>query len=200
MALDRKEATRFGTETSELPVGFGHHVIYADEKFDEMVKWYQTLLSGDITTMPDSAPADLLVREDIDAVVIAKRPGLTQERSPIRTGIFHVAWSYSSLAELMTVYQHAKANGILPLEVLNTGILLQVYYIDPEGNGIELQVDAHDTSEATQVAQRSGRREGSVAHWVYDPETILRLMEAGWSDYDILDHEKYHAAAKSGRF
>lgn len=177
----------------ERPVGFGHHVIYAGAKYDEMVKWYGTLLGGTVTS-GEEIPADLLARDDCDTVVIAKRTDLAQEEGPVRTGVFHVAWSYASIAELMQMYRHGLKNGIEPQSTLNTGILLQIYYTDPEGNGVEFQVDAHDTSEATQAAQRNGQRSGNARHWLYNPEKIIALMEAGWSDYDILDHEKFHAA------
>jgi len=187
------------THTSQTPVGFGHHVLYAGEKYDEMVNWYATFFQGEVMTA-DAPSAELLARDDIDTIMIVRRPDLDQEGREFRTGIFHVAWSYASLAELMTVYEHAKSWGILPLFTLNTGILLQIYYADPEGNRIELEVDAHDTSEETQQVQRSGLREVLMSEWRYDPDMIVKLMRAGWSDYDILNHKKYHEAVQSGQY
>lgn len=180
-------------EGDASPTRFGHHLIYSGKKFEDMVRWYRTLINGDVVVGDEAPSPELLARDDVDTIVIVKKPAVEQDEGPYRTGIFHIAWSYASLAELMTVYRYARDNGILPQSVLNTGILLQFYYVDPEGNYLEFEVDAHDTSKATQEAQRSGKREAELKHWIYDPEVILKMMEAGWSDYDILRHDTYHA-------
>lgn len=180
--------------TSPSPIGFGYHTIYAGPKYDEMVSWYAKLLCLEPRSSTMPVPAGLLASTDSDTIVIARRDDLEVDDRPFRTGVFHIAWSYSSLAELMTVYLNTKRQGIVPQSVLNTGILLQFYYVDPEGNFLEFEVDAHETSEATQEAQRSGTRDVELKHWAYDPDFIVELMQEGWSDQDILNHRKFHAA------
>lgn len=188
----------------DRPTGFGYHVLYANaETYDEMVQFYQTLFGAQAKTVPDGLTPELVADPGHDLIVIAKRQGLPSFKTEVKSGFNHMAYSYSSLAELMYVYRHARDNGLKTIEALNSDVLLQLYYFDPEGNRVEIGVDGHDTSEETQEYARGAdgaRQPGKIDHWKYDPEMILKMLEAGVSDYDIFDHETYHAMAKSGRF
>lgn len=198
---DARKGGQADADHAVVPVGFGPHVIYCGAKYDEMVRWYQAFFQGQVRPVSDTLPAELASDDTIDSIVLIKRPDL-----PIlegrQNGIFHIAWSYPSLAELMYVYRNAKANGILPIDVLNTGILLQIYYKDPEGNGVEIEVDDYDTSQETYAVHRSASfvRSGDPKHWHVDPEKVIAMMEAGVPDEDILHHVKYARMIASGRF
>lgn len=188
----------------DRPTGFGYHVIYASpEKYDEMVRFYQLLFGGQAKPVPDGLASEQVVNPEHDLILIVKRPGLSTFSFESKPGFNHMAYSYTSLAELMYVYRQARDNGLKTIEVLNSEVLIQLYYHDPEGNMIEIGVDGHDTSEETQEYARQAdgaRQPGKIDHWKYDPEMILKMLGAGVSDYDIFNHEKYHAMAKSGRF
>lgn len=203
--LAEKQAVAFdplSVAPEDRPTGFGYHLVYAGEKYDEMVWFYRTLLGGRVVAAPDGASLDEVADAGQDLVVIARRPELPKVATMGKPGVLHVAWCYNSLAELMYVYKQARDAGIKPGGLLNTEILMQFYYSDPEGNQVEIAVDGHDTSEETQAFQRAagGVRTHDLSHWKYDPEKILAMMEAGVSDYDIFNHETYHALAASGRF
>lgn len=188
----------------DRPTGFSYHVLYANaEKYDEMVRFYQILFGAQAKAVPDGLTPEQVADPEHDLILIVKREGLPSFNFEAKTGFNHMAYSYSSLAELMYVYRHARDNGLKTFESLNSEVLLQLYYFDPEGNRVEIGVDGHDTSEETQHYARladGARQPGKIDHWKYDPETILKMLEAGVSDYDIFNHEKYHAMAASGRF
>lgn len=198
---DARTEVQASAEQTVRPVGFGPHVIYCGEKYEEMVRWYQTFFQGEVRTVSDTLPADIASDDTTDSIILVKRPDLPVLEGR-QVGIFHVAWSYPSLAELMYVYRKARDNGILPVEVLNSGILLQVYYKDPEGNGVEIEVDDYDTSEETYAVQRamSFVRSGDPKHWHIDPEKVIAMLEAGVPDKDILHHVKYGRMVASGQF
>jgi len=190
-------------EPNDRPTGFGYHTIFCrPETYNEMIRFYQVFLGGSAIAVEHELPASLIAEDDRDVVLLIKRPDLPHF-SQRRTGFLHVAWSYNSLAELMYVYRHATQNGIKAVELLNSPILMQFYFRDPEGNFIEVSIDGHDTPEETQMHMRAAdgiRVPGKIDDWKYDAETVLRMLEAGVSDHDILNNASYHALAASGRY
>ena len=64
-------------------------------------------------------------------------------------GMEHVAFTYSDLDALLDTYQRLTAAGIEPVAPVNHGMTLSLYYADPDGNGVELQVDTMAEDEAT---------------------------------------------------
>ena len=187
-----------------VPTGFGYHLVYTGEQYEKMVWWYQTLFGGDVSAVEGPPGEEYSLDESLDAVVIVKRPDLQKNETPFppgKPGILHMAWSYASLAELMYVYRHARDNGIRVQSVLNTGILIQFYYNDPDGNQIELQIDNYDTSEETQQVQRvKAIRLPIPPEQFYDADKMLAMLEAGVPDSDLFNHDRYHALVASGRF
>jgi len=76
-----------------------------------------------------------------------------ESRSPenpmLATGLHHIAFGYSSLQDLVTSYKQRRARGITPFWCVNHGTTTSMYYQDPDGNMVEMQVDAFPTIEET---------------------------------------------------
>jgi catechol 2,3-dioxygenase-like lactoylglutathione lyase family enzyme len=187
-----------------IPTGFGYHLIYTGENYEKMVWWYKTLFGGDVAALEGAPGEEYSLDEALDSVVIVKRADLKKVDVPFppgKPGILHMAWSYPSLAEILYVYREAKQNGIEVQSILNTGILIQFYYDDPDGNQVELQIDNYDTSAETQHVQRTnGMRIPIPKEWIYDGDKMVAMLEAGVPDADIFDHDRYHALVASGRY
>ena len=60
-------------------------------------------------------------------------------------GIYHIAFTLGSLAELAAKYTELKAAGMEPHWPVNHGMSTSMYYFDPDGNELEFQVDNFDT-------------------------------------------------------
>ena len=58
-----------------------------------------------------------------------------------------MAFTYASLADLVATYQRLDGLGIRPVTCINHGPTPSMYYADPDGNQVELQVDNYDTVE-----------------------------------------------------
>ena len=65
-----------------------------------------------------------------------------------------------------------------------------MYYRDPDGNGIEIQVDHFNTAdEANAYIRGESFATNPVGH-TYDPEELLVRYRAGESEISILDPTK----------
>ena len=71
------------------------------------------------------------------------------------TGIYHIALTLPTLTDLADSYEQKKAHSILPHWPVNHGISTSMYYYDPDGNEMELQVDNFDTPEEAEEFMNS---------------------------------------------
>ncbi len=62
-------------------------------------------------------------------------------------GIYHIAFTLDSLADLASKYEQNQALGMNPTWPVNHGMSTSMYYNDPDGNEFELQVDNFDTPD-----------------------------------------------------
>ena len=62
------------------------------------------------------------------------------ENSTQSTGLHHIGFSYPSLSALMAAYRHRKEHGgVLPFKCVDHGLVVSLYYCDPDANELEMQ-------------------------------------------------------------
>lgn len=158
------------------------HVVFKTLKFRVMVDYYVQLL-GSIVAYEDENLSILRFDDDDDhhRVAIVKLPDLVTA-DPQATGLEHVAFCYSTLADLLEVYSTHKANGIVPFWCVNHGPTTSMYYKDPDGNGVELLVDNFDTiKEANDFMLGPLFKENPIGV-EFDPEDLIKRKKAGESE------------------
>lgn len=62
-------------------------------------------------------------------------------------GLAHVAFTYRTLQDLLENWERLKSESVLPVLAVNHGPTTSMYYADPDGNQIELQIDNFETPE-----------------------------------------------------
>ena len=76
------------------------------------------------------------------AFVNRNQPGRYESRSGT---LEHIAYSMGSFGDLMDHYERLRAEGISPVRTINHGPTTSMYYADPDGNGVEFQVENFPT-------------------------------------------------------
>jgi len=69
------------------------------------------------------------------------------EPSAASAGLDHCAFTYASLDDLFATYARLRDIGIAPYWCINHVPTLSMYYQDPGGNQMTLQIDEFDTNE-----------------------------------------------------
>src|SRR3546814_9089830 len=93
--------------------------------------------------------------------------------------------TYATLADLMATYERLRDKGIRPVFPINHGPTTSMYYADPDGNQIELQVDNYDKIEdATAFFYSEAFAENPVGV-EFDPDELLRRLRAGEPEEDL---------------
>ena len=153
------------------------HIVRRTSRFDEMLKWYRTVLGADVVHS-DGILAFLSYDDEHHRIAIAGIPGLA-DQPPLAAGTDHVAFTHADLGDLLHTYARLKSEGIEPYWCINHGPTTSRYYKDPDGSRVELQVDNFPTAEETNRWIRSGDFAANPIGVVFDPEDLLARYRAG---------------------
>ena len=143
-----------------------------------MVNWYAKVLQADVA-FENAMLAFLWYDEQNHRLVIIARPGTT-ERPPNSAGLDHLAFTYATLSELVATYERLKSLGITPQRCTDHGSSTSFYYLDPDGNQVELKVDTFATAEEQHAYLRSDAFFQNPIGTPLDPEALAEQI--GGSD------------------
>jgi catechol-2,3-dioxygenase len=160
------------------------HVVYMTRRFDEMLAWYKEVFEASVQ-YENPAFAFLTYDEEHHRFAFANMSLLSPNGGPVDmphgVGVNHVGYTYADAGELLDTYDRLKRAGITPYWAVHHGVTLSMYYMDPDGNRMEFQVDCcRDAAEAN----RFMNSEAFAANPVgvdYDPDHLLARYRNGES-------------------
>jgi catechol 2,3-dioxygenase len=172
-----------------------HHVTLKTTRKDEMIAWYQLVvglqpnwngpqgawLSNDRANHRMALLVTQAIHEDPDKLTHA--------------GLHHTAYEFETVGDLLENFARLREHGIEPHITLDHGMTLSLYYLDPDGNSVELQVDNFgDWERSSEWMRTSPEFEADPIGTVCDPGALLEAHRDGMS------HEELHRAAYAGEF
>ena len=160
------------------------HVVLKTANYEAVIAWYATVLQARVAFRNDFI-AFLTYDDEHHRVAVINTPG-TRASDPAAAGVHHIAYTYAGLGELLATYRRLKANGIEPVRCINHGPTTSMYYRDPDGLRVELQIDNFATMDESH-AYFTGRdfAENPIGV-IFDPEQLIRDYEAGVSFEDLV--------------
>ncbi len=165
-----------------VPTKFAHAVLRTN-KFRQMVDWYKTVLQANVV-FENEMLAFMTYDDEHHRLAIAAFPGIV-DRAPNSAGLDHLAYTYSSLGDLVATYERLKAAGITPAAPINHGLTLSMYYRDPDGNKVELQIDNFETMEQMKGFFRSNDFAKNPIGISFDPDELARDFHAGVPEAEL---------------
>jgi len=153
------------------------HVVRRTSRFDEMIRWYRTVLNAEIVHATDML-AFLTYDDEHHRIALIAMPGLA-ERSPRSAGTEHVAYNHRDLGDLLATYARLKREGIFPYWCVNHGVTTSMYYRDPDGNGIEFQVDNFPSVQEGYRWMKGPAFAANPIGVIFDPDDLLARYLAG---------------------
>ncbi|MEO7242221.1 MAG: VOC family protein [Variovorax sp.] len=170
------------------------HVVYRTHRFEEMLKWYQTVFGAKLQFKSDVI-AFLAYDDEHHRVAFLNLSIIKPSDGPapkIRdVGVDHVAYGYRSLTELLEKYAQLKEQAILPYWCIHHGITVSMYYADPDGNQMEFQVDSFGTNDEANAFMAGPHYELNPIGVEYDPEEMLRRVRAGEPEETFLPRHEH---------
>jgi catechol 2,3-dioxygenase-like lactoylglutathione lyase family enzyme len=163
------------------------HIVYRTHRFDEMIDWYTRVFEATIRYR-DERFAFLSYDDEhhrIALINLGPPPANQSKADKPGPGVHHVAYTWNNLDELLDTYQRLVKMGIRPVSPVRHGMTLSMYYADPDGNGLEFQIDLLDPDAADEfmhgpVFARNPRGES------FDPDELVARYESGQPVDDLI--------------
>tara|TARA_R110001599_G_C12276844_1_gene662677 strand:- start:26621 stop:26986 length:366 start_codon:yes stop_codon:yes gene_type:complete len=99
----------------------------------------------------------------------------------------HCAFTYETLDDLFATYERLEGLGITPYWCINHGTTLSMYYKDPDGNQIELQIDIFDSLEATNAWFEQSDFDVNFIGVRMNPTDLIARYRGGEERHILLD-------------
>ncbi len=169
------------------PSLFAHFVLRTPQR-EAMRDWYCTVL-GAHTVFENGYISFITYDDEHHRVAFVSAPELKRPADADRN-LAHMAYTFEGLGQLLSTYKRLKADGILPYRPINHGPTVSLYYKDPDGNGVELQIDAFKTKkEAADYFHTEAFRADPIGV-AFDPEQMVRDYEAGVPEAELVKQKR----------
>jgi catechol-2,3-dioxygenase len=116
------------------------HVVFQTPQLDTMRDWYCDVLEGHAVYQGHGL-CFVTFDEEHHRVAFMQPPVNLDRKTPTTSGMHHTAYTFDHLDDLLERYSALKDKGIEPAVPIQHGVTTSLYYRDPDGNFVELQVD-----------------------------------------------------------
>jgi len=155
------------------------HVVYRCGDFDAMIDWHTTVLEAEVVLRNDRLAFATYDEEHHRVAFIRDPRAAGTQVARDHAGVEHVAYTYADLGDLADKYVTLRDRAITPEWCVNHGPTTSMYYRDPDGNRVELQVDNYPTTQELNDWFRSGAMEENPIGVGFDPEDLVTKVAAG---------------------
>ncbi len=172
-----------------------HHINLKTSRMQEMIDWYSTVL-GMKSAYQFPGGAWLTNDAANHRLALLTSPQLSEDSDKLtHTGLHHSAFEYATIDNLLNAYTRLKGLGIEPHACLDHGMTTSFYYVDPDGNSVELQVDNFGNwEESSEWMRTSPQFAADPIGMPIDPDQIVAARQAGASFAEL------HRRAYAGEF
>jgi catechol 2,3-dioxygenase len=169
-----------------------HHVNIKTTRLEDMTKFYANL--AEMEVIFSSPDISFLSNDGANhRIALISPAGLKEDPDKLtRTGMHHCAFEYETIEQLVDAYERLGADGIVPHMVIDHGMTMSFYYVDPDGNSVELQCDSHgDWRSSTEWMTTSPDFAANPLGVPMDPDKLAAACHHGAGLAEL--HERAYA-------
>lgn len=159
------------------------HIVFKTPRPQQMIHWYTLVLDAAVV-FENERLAFLSYDDEHHRIALVKMPAALKVPASVWKwhrkvfGVDHIAFTYPDLPDLTAAYERLSRNDIHPVWCINHGPTTSIYYHDPDGNRIELQVDNFDDAALEAWMAGDDFKDNSIGV-EFDPRELIRHLEAG---------------------
>ncbi|MFI9772973.1 VOC family protein [Streptomyces sp. NPDC052415] len=162
------------------------HVVFQTAQPQQMRDWYCTVLDGHVV-YTDDALSFITFDEEHHRVALIHPPIQLKRKTPDTAAMHHVAYTFDSIDDLLDRYVLLRDKGVLPAVCIAHGVTTSLYYRDPDGNFVEMQIDRFaEPDDATAYMEGAEYAADSVGP-AFDPEAMLEARRNGATSEELSD-------------
>ncbi|MGM0931083.1 MAG: VOC family protein [Actinomycetota bacterium] len=182
------ENSMYATQPKQRPINVPklHHATFMTLDVDSMVHWYEIVCGLQPVYYAEHA-AWLTNDEANHRIALLRLPGTrVPTDKPHTAGLHHTAFEYATFDQWLDNYVRLREAAILPALCLHHGMTMSMYYVDPDGNGVEIQVDVFgDWLVSKEWMWASQEFADDQIGAQFDPERLVEARLAGLSADEI---------------
>ena len=152
------------------------HVVLQTPQLEPMRDWYCTVLDAHVV-FEGHGLCFITFDDEHHRVALMAAP--LQARNPRAAGMHHTAYTFDTIEDLLARYERLKAQGITPKVPIQHGVTTSLYYQDPDGNYVELQIDNFATAEAATAYMLGPEYANNPVGVAFDPELMRQALDNG---------------------
>jgi catechol-2,3-dioxygenase len=154
------------------------HAVFQTGQLDKMKQWYMDLLDGHVVYEGHNL-CFITHDEEHHRVAFVQPPVPLERKASNAAWMHHVAYTFASLEALIQRYVELKEKGIEPAMPIQHGVTTSLYYEDPDGNYVELQIDNFQTAEQATAYMEGPEFDSDAIGPPFSPEALLADLRAG---------------------
>ncbi|WP_428339900.1 VOC family protein [Mycobacterium sp.] len=154
------------------------HVVFQTSRIKEMRDFYGQVLGAHVVFETDESCL-ITFDEEHHRVAFTQPPFPLDNKSPTAAGLHHSAYTVASIDALLERYSELAAGGVQPAVCAQHGVTTSMYYLDPDGNFVEFQVDNFPTPEASVDYMEGPEYSADAAGPTFDPERMIQARHEG---------------------
>ena len=171
-------------EQRVVPKKLAHAVVRtAFERLPAVANWYREVLMAR-TVFSNPAVEFMTYDDEHHRLAVLGVPGLG-ERPLNVAGVDHIAFTFGSLGDLIYTDERLKAQGIEPATPIHHGVTISLYYLDPDRNQVELQIDAMEDPDEIEAFMTSDYFAKNPIGVVFDPDELAQRFHAGVAEEEL---------------
>jgi catechol 2,3-dioxygenase len=165
-----------------------HHVNLKTARMQQMIDWYTEVIGVDVVFQN---PVVAFTTNDAanHRIALLTSPLLCDDPEwRIHVGVHHLAFEYGSVDDLLDTWTRLRDDlGLEPHMSLNHGPTLSFYYVDPDGNSVELQADCFgDWAASKKFINSSPEFAANPIGEFVDPAKMVAARSAGATGDELL--------------
>jgi catechol-2,3-dioxygenase len=166
-----------------------HHITLKTPQLEAMITWYELVIGLDRQFAFESG-AWLTNDAANHRLGLLSTPKVADDPDKLtHAGLHHSAFEYADIDEWLATYERLKSHGITPHMVVDHGMTLSMYYLDPDGNSVELQIDNFGNwRQSSEWMRTSSEFSSNPIGPPCDPEAMVAARRSGLSHVQI--HER----------
>jgi catechol-2,3-dioxygenase len=165
-----------------------HHALLKTSRMDEMIEWYRNTVGAEANFY---APGIAFLSNDgaNHRLSLIGNPQF-RDNPEFRkyAGLHHLAFEYRTVDGLLDTWQRLRDEfGYEPHVAVHHGMTLSFYYVDPDGNSVELQADAFgDWKKSTKWMRESEEFKADPIGKFVVPAKMVEARASGVKTRELL--------------
>lgn len=154
------------------------HFVLQTRQITQMRDWYGIVLDAH-TVYEGHDLCFMTFDEEHHRIAFVQPPVELEKRNPRACGLHHTAYTFGHLDALLARYVALKEHGIEPVAPVQHGVTTSLYYQDPDGNYVELQVDNFPNPDATTAYMEGPEYDADPVGVGFSPELMVEERRRG---------------------